>query len=139
MKTTPSSFVPDEDMGTIFVSISLPAASSMERTAAIVQQVSDSAQTIPQMEHVFRVVGFNFLAGSGSNYGIVFLELKHWDERKGVSNQDVIKVLNQKVAGIREASIFCMSLPTISGFGGTGGFAFQLQDKGGHNIADFMQ
>ena len=47
MKTTPSSFVPDEDMGTIFVPISLPAASSMERTAAIVQQVSDSAQTIP--------------------------------------------------------------------------------------------
>ena len=63
MKTTPSSFVPDEDMGTIFVSISLPAAASMERTAAIVQQVSDSARTIPQMEHVFRVVGFQFFSG----------------------------------------------------------------------------
>ena len=50
---------------------------------------------------------------------------------------DVIKMLNQKVAGIREASIFSISLPTISGFGGTGGFAFQLQDKGGHNIAEF--
>lgn len=137
MKTTPSSFVPDEDMGTVFVSISLPAASSMERTAKIVKQVSDSAQTIPQMEHVFRVVGFNFLAGSGSNYGIVFLELKPWNQRKGVSNQDVIKVLNQKVAGIREASIFPMSLPTISGFGGTGGFSFQLQDKGGHSIGEF--
>ena len=46
-------------------------------------------------------------------------------------------MLNKKVAGMREASIFCMSLPTISGFGGTGGFAFQLQDKGGHNIGDF--
>jgi HAE1 family hydrophobic/amphiphilic exporter-1 len=124
-------------MGTIFVPISLPAASSMERTASIVKQVSDSAQTIPQVEHVFRVVGFNFLAGTGSNYGIVFIELKHWDQRKGVSNQDVIKTLNQKVAGIREAAIFSIPLPTITGFGGTGGFAFQLQDKGGHSIADF--
>jgi len=137
MKTTPSSFVPDEDMGTIFVPISLPAAASMERTASIVEQVSDSAQTIPQVEHVFRVVGFNFLAGTGSNYGIVFLQLKHWDLRKGVSNQDVIKTLNQKVAGIREAAIFSIPLPTITGFGGTGGFAFQLQDKGGHSIGDF--
>jgi HAE1 family hydrophobic/amphiphilic exporter-1 len=137
MKTTPSSFVPDEDMGTIFVPISLPAASSMERTAAIVEQVSESAKSIPQVEHVFRVVGFNFLAGTGSNYGIVFIELKPWGERKGVSNQDVIKTLNQKVSGIREAAIFTIPLPTITGFGGTGGFAFQLQDKGGHNIGDF--
>jgi HAE1 family hydrophobic/amphiphilic exporter-1 len=137
MKTTPSSFVPDEDMGTIFVPISLPAAASMERTAAIVEQVSDSARTIPEVEHVFRVVGFNFLAGTGSNYGIVFLELKNWDQRKGVSNQDVINSLNQKVSGIREAAIFCIPLPTITGFGGTGGFSFQLQDKGGHDIADF--
>ncbi|MBS1974435.1 MAG: efflux RND transporter permease subunit, partial [Bacteroidetes bacterium] len=137
MKTTPSSFVPDEDMGTIFVSISLPAAASMERTAAVVEQVSDSALAIPQIEHVFRVVGFNFIAGDGSNYGIVFLELKDWSKRKGISNQDVIKMLNQKLSGLREAAIFPMSLPTISGFGGTGGFSFQLQDKGGHSIVDF--
>lgn len=138
MKTTPSSFVPDEDMGTIFVPISLPAASSMERTTKIVNQVSDSASTIPQIENVFRIVGFNFFAGSGSSYGMVILELKNWEDRKGVSNLDVIKVFNKKVAGIREAAIFSISLPTITGFGGIGGFAFQLQDKGGHSIADFF-
>ncbi|MEO5591563.1 MAG: efflux RND transporter permease subunit [Chitinophagaceae bacterium] len=138
MKTTPSSFVPDEDMGTIFVPISLPAASSMERTALIVQQVADSAQTIPEVENVFRLVGVNFIAGNGSNYGMIFIELKHWDERKGISNQDVIKKFNAKIAGIREGQIFTISLPTISGFGGTGGFSFQLQDKGGHNINEFF-
>ena len=138
MKTTPSSFVPDEDMGTIFVSVTLPSASSLERTEKIIDQVSDSAQSIPQVEHAFRVTGFNFMAGDGSNYGIVFLELKHWSKRKGVSNQDVIKTLNQKLSGIREATIFPMSLPTITGFGGTGGFSFQLQDKGGHSIDEFF-
>ncbi|MBS1666194.1 MAG: efflux RND transporter permease subunit [Bacteroidetes bacterium] len=137
MKTTPSSFVPDEDMGTIFVNVSLPPASSLERTSVIVKQVADSAATIPEVEDAFRVTGFNFLAGSGSSYGIVFLELKHWDKRKGVSNQDVIKTLYQKVSKIREAAIFSLSLPTITGFGGTGGFSFQLQDKGGHSINEF--
>lgn len=138
MKTTPSSFVPDEDLGTIFVPISLPAASSMERTTVIVKQVADSAQSIPQVRSVFRLVGLNFIAGSGSSYGMVILELKDWGERKGVSNQDVIQMLNKKVAGIREAAIFSLSLPTINGFGGTGGFSFQLQDKGGHSIQDFF-
>ncbi len=138
MKTTPSSFVPDEDMGTIFVPISLPAASSMERTTAIVNQVADSAQTIPEVRNVFRLVGLNFIAGSGSNYGMIFLELKHWDDRKGINNHDVEKKLNQKIAGIREAQVFTISLPTISGFGGTGGFSFQLQDKGGHSIDEFF-
>ncbi|MGC4038793.1 MAG: efflux RND transporter permease subunit [Chitinophagaceae bacterium] len=137
VKTTPSSFVPDEDMGTIFVNVTLPPASSMERTTVLVNQVSDSARTIPQVENVFRIVGLNFLAGSGSSYGMVILELKHWDQRKGVSNQDVINILNQKVAKIREANIFPLSLPTIFGFGGTGGFSFQLQDKGGHSISEF--
>ncbi len=137
MKTTPSSFVPDEDMGTIFVPISLPPAASMERTAVIVKQVADSAQTIPEVQNVFRLVGVNFIAGSGSNYGMIFLELKHWDDRKGVSNHDIEKILMKKIAGIREAQVFTISLPTISGFGGTGGFSFQLQDKGGHSINDF--
>ena len=139
MKTTPSSFVPDEDLGTIFVTISLPAASSAERTSVIVNQVSDSARTIPEVENVFRITGLNFIAGSGSSYGMVILELKHWNLRKGVSNQDVIKTLYAKTAKIREAAIFSLSLPTISGFGGTGGFSFQLQEKGGHSIADFYK
>lgn len=137
MKTTPSSFVPSEDMGTIFVSVSLPPASSMERTTALITQIGDSASTIPQVQNVFRIVGFNFLAGSGSSYGMVILELKDWDERKGVSNLDVINIINQKTSRIREASIFPIVLPTIQGFGGTGGFSFQLQDKGGHTINEF--
>lgn len=137
VKTTPSSFVPDEDMGVVFVPITLPPASSLERTGKVVQQVADSASTIPEVEHVFRITGLNFFAGSGSSYGMVILDLKDWDKRKGISNTDVIKKLNAKLAVVREAQVFTVSLPTITGFGGTGGFSFQLQDKGGHTIGEF--
>jgi HAE1 family hydrophobic/amphiphilic exporter-1 len=37
MKTTPSGFVPEEDMGTIFVNVSLPPASSLERTTVYIK------------------------------------------------------------------------------------------------------
>ncbi len=38
---------------------------------------------------------------------------------------------------MRGASITYMQQPTISGFGTNGGFVFQLEDRGGHTIAEF--
>lgn len=139
LKKTPSSFVPSEDMGTLFVSISLPPASSMERTTEVANKVDSISRTLPEVNNALRMVGQNFMAGSGSAYAMEILELKHWDKRKGVSNEDVIKTLRQKMAGIKDANIFYMSLPTITGFGNSGGFEFQLQDKGGHSTAAFYK
>jgi HAE1 family hydrophobic/amphiphilic exporter-1 len=81
--------------------------------------------------------GQSMIAGAGSSYAMVILELKKWDERKGISNKDVITSLIKKTAGIRDASIMPFSLPTINGFGMNSGFSFELQDKGGHTIAQF--
>jgi HAE1 family hydrophobic/amphiphilic exporter-1 len=137
MKTTPSGFVPEEDMGTIFVNISLSPASSLERTTIIANKVDSISRTLPQVNNVLRMSGQSMIAGAGSSYAMVILELKKWDERKGISNKDVIASLIKKTAGIRDASIIPFSLPTINGFGMNSGFSFELQDKGGHTIEQF--
>lgn len=138
MKTTPSSFVPSEDQGTLFANISLPPSSSMERSTAIAKQVDSIAHTIPEVNNTLRIVGQNFIAGAGSAYSMVIVKLKTWDDRKR-SVDDVIAELFAKTSGIRGASIFFISPPTISGFGQSGGFEFQLQDKGGHSTAEFFK
>jgi len=139
MRSTPSSFVPSEDMGTIFVNISLPPASTMERVKKEAIGIDSIARQIPQVANTMITLGQNFIAGSGSSYGMVILRLKPWGERPGVSQNDVIKVLTQKTAHIRDAIINFISQPTISGFGTSGGFTFQLQDKEGHSTADFYK
>ncbi|MGC4057980.1 MAG: efflux RND transporter permease subunit [Chitinophagaceae bacterium] len=139
MKATPSSFVPSEDMGTIFVSTSMPPATSLERTTVVANQIDSVTRSIPEVNNALRMVGQNFMAGSGSAYAMEILELKHWSERKGVSNEDVVSELRQKTAFIKDAKIFFMSLPTITGFGTSGGFEFQLQDKGGHTVDAFYK
>jgi HAE1 family hydrophobic/amphiphilic exporter-1 len=139
MKITPAAFVPEEDMGTIFVNVSLPPSSSLERTTVIAKQIDSIARTIPQVNNVVRIVGQNMMAGSGSSYSMIILELKNWKDRKGVTNVDVIQALMQKTAGIREATIIPFSQPTIMGFGFSNGFSFQLQDKGGHSIEEFYK
>lgn len=138
MKTTPSAFVPSEDQGTVFANISLPPSASMERSDVIAKRVDSIAKTIPGVKNTLRIVGQNFTAGAGSAYSMVIVKLYPWDQRD-LSVDDVIGQLFAKTSGIREASIFFISPPTIQGFGQSGGFEFQLQDKGGHTTAEFYK
>jgi len=138
MKTTPSAFVPSEDQGVLFANISLPPSASMERSTVIAKQVDSIAKTIPEVENSLRIVGQNFTAGAGSAYSMVIIRLKTWSARDRTVD-DIIKEMFAKTAGIREASIFFISPPTLQGFGQSGGFEFQLQDKGGHSTADFYK
>jgi HAE1 family hydrophobic/amphiphilic exporter-1 len=139
MKSTPSSFVPDEDMGTIFVNISLPAASTMERVQAVAEQVDSICRTIPQVANTMSTLGTNYIAGAGSAYGMVILRLTPWDARPDMTDKQVIDTLTKKTAFIKTASIVYMSQPTITGFGTSGGFSLQLQDKGAHAANEFYK
>ncbi|MGI4831896.1 MAG: efflux RND transporter permease subunit [Janthinobacterium lividum] len=138
MTGTASSFVPNEDMGTIFVNVSLPPASSLERTTAINTQVDSLIRKIPAVLGTLRISGQNFLAGSGSSYGMVIVRLKPWDKR-AQDNTQVIDQITKLTSNIRGADIRSISQPTITGFGATSGFTFQIQDQGGHSIAQFYK
>ena len=137
LKTRPSGFVPEEDMGAVFISISLPPAASLERTAVVAAQVDSIARTMPEVNNILRLTGFNFIAGSGSSYGMVILDLKKWTERKGITNVDIIRTLIQKTSVIKDAQLVPFSRPTLQGFGISGGFTFELQNIEGHTIEEF--
>jgi HAE1 family hydrophobic/amphiphilic exporter-1 len=139
IKTTPSSFVPSEDQGTIFVSVSLPPASGMQRTSAITKHIDSIAHTFPSVSNTLQIIGFSFTAGSGSAYSMDIVKLKKWDQRKNDGIQKVIQQLYAKIGDIHGASIFIFSPPTIQGFGSGNGFSFELQDKGGHTSAEMYK
>nr|MDP9046511.1 efflux RND transporter permease subunit [Bacteroidota bacterium] len=60
IKTTPSSFVPSEDQGTIFASISLPPASGLQRTSAVTKKIDSIAHTFPAVKNTLQIIGFSF-------------------------------------------------------------------------------
>ena len=139
VKTSSSSFVPDEDMGTIFVNITMPPATSLEKTEETAKKIDEIVRKIDGVENNFRMVGQNFMAGSGSSYAMIITSLKNWDERKGISQQQVINEILEKTASIKDASILPFAQPTIMGFGATTGVSLELQDKGSHSIEDFYK
>lgn len=139
IKHTPTGFVPDEDMGTIYVNISLPPASSLERTSIVAAQVDSIARSLPEVGDVMRMIGQNTTDGNGSSYAQIILQLKDWKERGDVTNTEVIAKIMKGTSTIRNAKIIPLSMPTISGFGSTSGFSFELQDKGGHTTKEFYK
>ncbi|TDS13188.1 efflux RND transporter permease subunit [Sphingobacterium paludis] len=138
-RKTPASFVPPEDMGTVFVMMSLPPAASMERTTVIANEVDSIIRTIDAVNNGLRMVGRNNIAGEGSSYAMEIVKLKHWDDRKGTTNEDFITELREKTAHIQEAKLQFISQPTITGFGASGGFELQLQDQSGQSIENLYE
>lgn len=137
----PTGFLPTEDEGRIFVAVELPEGASTSRTRAVMEQMSDSIQSIPAIKNVAGVGGLNFISFSfKSNSGTFFIQMKPWSERKGPSQQlqGVMARLQQKFAPIKGANIVVVSPPAIPGLGATGGFSFMLEQRsGGGDIKEF--
>ena len=141
MNTTATGFVPDEDQGTIMTDVSLPAASSLERTEEVLQQVQELVQDMPEVSAVLRSKGRGMISGEGSNYGMIILKLKDWSERTGEGQdvQSIIKRLFAKTADFKDARIIFFAPPTITGFGMSNGFQFQLQDQSGGTVDELYE
>lgn len=136
MNTTPKGFVPNEDLGTIMSDISLPPSTSQERTNEVIARIDSIVHTVPEVKNSIRVVGRSLISGSGSSYGMVISRLKPWNERE----RDVKAIIGElfaKTANMKGAKIIFFAPPTIQGFGTSGGFEFQLQDKTGGDINKF--
>jgi len=136
MNTTPKGFVPNEDLGTIMSDISLPAGTSQEETNVIITKIDSIVHSVDEIKNSLRVVGRSMISGSGSSYGMVISRLIPWNERKR-DVKTIIGELFAKTAGIKGAKIIFFAPPTIQGFGTSGGFEFQLQDKTGGDIRKF--
>jgi len=141
MNTTATGFVPDEDTGTIMVSITLPPAASQERTKEILKQLDDMIKQIPAVDSRILIQGFSFISGQGSNSGAGIIRLKDWDQRsEDESSGKIIQQLYGMVGqNLKDASIMFFAPPMVSGYGVSSGFELKLQDKTGGDIDKFFQ
>jgi hydrophobic/amphiphilic exporter-1 (mainly G- bacteria), HAE1 family len=141
IKTAPTGFVPAEDRGTIFVDISMPPATSLERTKNLGLQIEKLVVGMPELNAYTLILGNSFISGSGSSYAMLICELKPIEERSG-KGQDVnslIKQLTIATSKIREAKIVFFTPSMVPGFGLAGGFEMKLEDKMGGAINVFEQ
>jgi len=145
----PSSFLPDEDQGYVFVNMQLPNAASRVRTSAAAREVEKVLANTPGVEYTTSVVGFSLLSFARINYNaFFFVTLKPWSDRKTRAEQyQALKVhLNQELSRVPAGTVFTFSPPAIPGIGTSGGFQFVLEDRAGkdvqflaNNLAKFLE
>jgi HAE1 family hydrophobic/amphiphilic exporter-1 len=133
----PSSFLPDEDQGYMFLHLQLPNAASLERTDGACRKIERILASMPGIEYTTTVEGFSLLSFVRTSYnGLFFITLKDWDERKTKAEryQEILQTLNRELGKLPDGFALSFSPPAIPGVGTSGGFTFVLEDRAGKDV-----
>ena len=159
MKFTKTGLVPDEDTGTLFVMISANPGTSQERTIEIVNEVDKMLASNPAIQRREAIIGYNFIAGQGSDQATFVIKLKPFEERSGgfftriknaISHGDpmalllnpleansVLGMIYKQTASIKDAQILAFGPPMVPGFSVQNGITMTMQDKTGGDLNKF--
>jgi hydrophobic/amphiphilic exporter-1 (mainly G- bacteria), HAE1 family len=133
----PSSFLPDEDQGYVYVGLQLPNASSLQRTSEVARKAEQIIQNTPGVRSCTSIIGFSLLSTVYNTYSaFFFVNFKPWSERtKPEERYEAIKAhLNRELAKIPEARALAFPPPSIPGIGTSGGVICVLEDRAGKDI-----
>ena len=136
-RTTPTSFVPNEDQGYVMAQVNMPDAASLSRTSETSSLVDRLFAKNPAVESRSTINGYSLIDGQyKSNVSTFFVKLKDFGERyssseraKKESSVAVLKEIASKAQTIRTGQFIPIAPPAIPGIGTTGGFEFWIQDK----------
>lgn len=141
MSTRPSTLVPNEDTGMVFVMVDMPPGTSQERTEEVLEKVDHVVRQIPAVKYTSKILGYSFIAGQGATYGTFIVKLKNWEERDP-ETESADAVLGQiyGMCGkfVKDGRIVAFAPPMISGYSVTNGFEIKMQDKTGGDINTFF-
>lgn len=133
-ETTPTGYVPPQDKMYLVAFAQLPNAASLDRTEAVVRQMSEIAMEHPGVSDAVAFPGLNINGFTNSpSSGVLFTPLESFDKRQSpaLSAGAIAADLNQKFAAIKGAYVAIFPPPPVQGLGTIGGFRLQLQDRSG--------
>jgi len=124
----PGSFVPAEDQGYLFANIQLPDGATLERTRAMLDDMTRIVSANSGVQASIGIAGFDLIGGGNkTNAATMFVPLKEWDERGSNTAPVIARDLIQKGASLRQGLALAFNPPAIRGIGTAGGFELYLQ------------
>jgi HAE1 family hydrophobic/amphiphilic exporter-1 len=133
----PSSFLPVEDQGYLFMHLQLPTGASIERTGAAAEKVEQVLAHTPGVKYTASVLGFSLLNQVATTYtGFFFVTLDDWGKRRSQQTQyqEIVQNLNRELSKMPDGLAFSFPPPAILGVGTSGGFTFVLEDRAGKDV-----
>ncbi|MCJ8139007.1 multidrug efflux RND transporter permease subunit [Falsirhodobacter halotolerans] len=139
----PSSFLPQEDQGSLMAQIRLPEGSTSVQTDAVLRKVEDYFLTQePGVKSTFAALGFGF-GGNSQNSAMIFVQLKDFAERADdpdlAAAAIVARANGALAADNRLGRVFVLQPPAIPGMGNSSGFSMYLLDQGANGQTALRQ
>lgn len=160
MTFTKTGLVPDEDTGTLFAMVSMSPGTSQAETQKVTDQIDKMLASNPYIERREQIVGYNFLAGQGSDQATFIIKLKPFAEREyglfdriksvftgaGIaglfidptSSNMVLGMVYKQTASIKGAQVIAFAPPMIPGYAMSNGLSFSLEDRTGGDLNKFF-
>ncbi|WP_068716774.1 efflux RND transporter permease subunit [Vibrio tritonius] len=129
-RSLPTAFMPEEDQGSLMVSVKLPIGSTSNKTEAVMQQVSAYVEQQPEVASVLSILGYS-MGSSGQSAGMAFVRLTNWDDREASATEVGDRITKAMKKKFPYAQIFAFGRSGIPGMGDATGFEMQLEDLGG--------
>ena len=138
-RVLPTSFVPNEDQGFLFMQLQLPDAASLQRTDVVAHKIEKMLAETDGVQSYTTIVGFSLLSNISQSYaGFYFVQLKPWAERGSRTADVIMHEINARLRGMPDAMAFAFGPPSIPGVGSAGGFDVMLQDRSGSDGVEYL-
>lgn len=128
----PSSFLPEEDKGSVMINVELSPGATLVRTTAVLDKMQERILTVPGVVSVMMIPGRSQMSSNGENVAMGFIQLADWDERKSDELQlsAILDNLQKATSDIPEARIIYFTPPAMMGLGAVGGVSAVLCSEG---------
>lgn len=128
----PSSFLPEEDKGSVMMSVELAPGATIARTEAALEKVRERVTKVPGVSSVMTIPGHSMMSSDGEHVAMGFVSLYNWDERTTPETRlgAIVENLQKATADIPEARIIFFTPPAIMGLGAVGGVQAVLCGEG---------
>ena len=153
--------MPDEDTGVLFATVSLEPGMSQNETQQVTDRIDKMLASNPYVESRVQLVGYNFIAGQGSNQATFIVKLKPFEDRKyglfdrissvfngaGIaglfidptSSNMILGMIYKQTASIKGAQVLAFAPPMVPGFAMSNGLNLSMQGKTGGDLNKFFQ
>jgi multidrug efflux pump len=131
LRAVPGGFVPTQDKMYLIGIARLPEGASLDRTEAVVREMSSLALATKGVIHTIEFPGLNAAHFTNTpNAATIFISLDGAVAR-GRGAPEIAAELSGKFAGIKDALAFAIMPPPILGIGTGAGFSLYVQDRAG--------
>ncbi|MGQ9427043.1 efflux RND transporter permease subunit [Gilvimarinus sp. F26214L] len=134
----PTGLLPAEDQGVVRVLSQLPPASSLPRTEAVRDHISNQIMAMDEVEGYISFAGFDLINGVMRTHALGgFVSLADWDQRSDPDESAfaVAERVRRLGASVQESNVRSFTPPPIAGLSLTGGVEGYLQVRGDTDVA----